>query len=72
MEPPPEARLENGYYVWNPGIVRDEILLRREPHAGDWTLCAGGRCATIGDWLGRDADPVHLYVAQDRDACEGK
>jgi hypothetical protein len=61
MEPPPEARLQDGFYVWNPGIERAEILLRRDPHAGDWRLCANARCAPLGEWLGRDADPVRLF-----------
>jgi hypothetical protein len=60
MEPPTDARLEHGFYVWSPDIARTEILLRRDQRAGDWRLCAAGRCATFGEWLGRDADPVSL------------
>lgn len=63
MEPPPEARLEGGFYVWSPDIEREEILLRRDAHAGDWKLCAGVLCAPLRVWLGRDADPVRLYAA---------
>ena len=62
MEPPPDARLERGFYVWNPGIERTEILLRRNPHAGDWRLCAAGRCAALGEWFGQDADPVRVHA----------
>jgi hypothetical protein len=60
MEPPPEARLEGRFYVWQPDETRTEIVLRRDPHAGDWTLCAEERCDPIGVWLGREADPVTL------------
>ena len=61
MEPPPEARLENGFYAWEPRLPeRTEIVLRRAPEAGDWRLCAGGRCAELGEWLGTEADPVAL------------
>lgn len=58
MEPPPEARLADGVYVWRPDETRKEIVLRRAPQAGDWRLCAAGRCAPLGEWL--DADPVTL------------
>lgn len=59
MEPPPEARLENGFYAWSPRLPPlAELVLRRDPHAGDWTLCAAGRCALLAEWLGLHADPV--------------
>lgn len=60
MEPPPEARLEAGFYVWEPGIAVAEIVLRREAHAGDWRLCAAGSCAPLGERLGGEGDPVKL------------
>jgi len=64
MEPPAEARLEDGFYVWEPKIHSPVIVLRREPHAGDWRLCADDRCDPIAAWLGGDADPVDIYVAE--------
>ena len=61
MEPPPDARLEGSFYVWQPRTPPvPEILLRRAAQAGDWRLCAAGRCAAVARWLGRDADPVRL------------
>jgi hypothetical protein len=62
MEPPPEARLENGFYVWEPDVPPlPEILLRRADQAGDWRLCAVGRCSTLGEWLGGEGEePVRL------------
>ena len=61
MEPPPEARLEGGFYVWNPAAAPvPEIVLRRAPQVGDWRLCADGRCADLGEWIGLDADPATL------------
>jgi hypothetical protein len=69
MEPPAEALLVDGAYVWRPNEARAAILLRRDRHAGDWRLCAAGRCATLGEWLGADADPVELSpTAGDCDA----
>ncbi|MGH6924003.1 MAG: DUF1850 domain-containing protein [Propylenella sp.] len=69
MEPPPEARLEEGFYVWEPMITRSEITLRRDPHAGDWRLCAAGRCAALGEWLGAEADPVRLLPSTEADCA---
>ena len=60
MDPPPDARLIDGVYVWRPNRQQPAIMLRRDPHAGDWRLCAAGRCDTLGKWLGVDADPVTL------------
>lgn len=66
MEPPPEARLQGGFYRWRPdGPSVPEIVLRRAPQAGDWRLCAGGRCAPLGEWVGAAADPVTLRPCQD-------
>jgi hypothetical protein len=63
IDPPPDAHVEDGFYVWRPEPVpREEVVLRRAPEVGDWTLCAAGRCAPLGEWLGNDADPVTLYV----------
>ena len=71
MDPPPEARLKDGFYAWAPQPAeRARVVLRRAPEAGDWTLCAAGRCDTLAAWLGRkDADPVTLTAcaaARDR------
>ena len=64
MEPPPDARLERRLLCLESGASSaPEILLRRDPQAGDWRLCAAGRCAALGEWLGRDADPVRLSAS---------
>jgi hypothetical protein len=66
MEPPPEARLVDGWYVWHLDEARERLVLRRaaDPDGviGDWRLCpAGQACAALGDLVGADADPVTLY-----------
>jgi hypothetical protein len=64
MEPPAEARLVDGWYVWRPaGETRDRIILRRAGEVpGDWQLCpAGDECVPLGDLVGGGADPVTLY-----------
>lgn len=71
MDPPPEARLVDGWYAWRPDETREEVVLRRSPAAGvgDWRFCPhrpdGTRepCRALGTIL--DADPVTLK------ACEG-
>jgi hypothetical protein len=70
MEPPPDARHEGRFYVWNPDETRDSVVLRRDPHAGDWTLCTSARCAPLGAWLAKDADPVTLTPAPADGDCE--
>lgn len=63
MEPPPEARLEGGFYRWQPADdIRRELLLRRSeaPGVGDWQLCLEGACRPLGSYLPMHADPVTL------------
>ncbi len=57
---PPAARLEGRYYVWMPDESRKAVILRRDTHAGEWRLCADGRCAALGAWLKPDAEEVTL------------
>ena len=60
MEPPPDARLDHGWYVWAPSNnTRKEIVLRLSG-IGTWTFCADGKCRPIQDVLGREADPISL------------
>jgi hypothetical protein len=72
MEPPPGARLVEGFYRWNPDAAPvPEVVLRRARQVGDWRLCANGRCADLGEWLGVDADPVTLSSLAPAD-CAGR
>ena len=62
MEPPPQARLVDGWYAWAPdNPSRVEIVLRRAAGVADWRLCAPELgCRTLGALLGVEADPVTL------------
>lgn len=61
MEPPPEAHLSGGRYVWRPeGRALAELVLRRAPQVRDWRLCTADGCATLAARIGNDADPVTL------------
>lgn len=47
MEPPPEAVLRDGRWVWYPGIMMDEIVLARSDFTADWRLCVDGVCGDL-------------------------
>ncbi|TPQ30033.1 DUF1850 domain-containing protein [Bradyrhizobium guangdongense] len=53
MEPPPEARLVDGWFQWTPNSApMQEVVLGNSGAAGEWRLCAGGKCRTLSDILG--------------------
>ena len=60
MEPPPEARLVNGWFQWRPERgPMPEVVLGNSGAAGEWRLCHGGNCKTLSDILGH---PVGVSV----------
>ncbi|MFO1109648.1 MAG: DUF1850 domain-containing protein [Bradyrhizobium sp.] len=66
MEPPPEARLMQGWFRWKP--VRPAmpgVTLGNSGTAGEWRLCARGKCRTLSEILGH---PVGANVTTMR-AC---
>jgi hypothetical protein len=53
MEPPPEARLVDGWFQWRPkGAVMPEVVLGNSGAAGEWRLCADGHCRMLSDIFG--------------------
>jgi len=53
MEPPPDARLVDGWFQWQPNrAAMPEIVLGNSGAAGEWRLCADGRCRTLSDVFG--------------------
>lgn len=53
MEPPPEARLVNGWFQWRPARVpMHEVVLGNSGAAGEWRLCHDGVCRTLSEILG--------------------
>jgi hypothetical protein len=61
MEPPPDAVLAGGRYVWHPtDVALPELVLRRAPEAGDWRICVAGACGDLGEIVGAAADPVRI------------
>jgi hypothetical protein len=53
MEPPPEARLVDGWFQWQPKRAPiSEVALGNSGAAGEWRLCAEGRCRTLSQIFG--------------------
>ncbi len=60
MEPPPEARLVDGWWRWQPDRPpQRELVLGNSGAAGEWRLCDQGACRTLSDILGH---PVGRHV----------
>ncbi|MGQ0684717.1 DUF1850 domain-containing protein [Bradyrhizobium sp.] len=67
MEPPPQARLSGGWFRWKPARpATGEVTLGNSGAAGEWRLCADGKCRTLSEILGR---PVGVDVTTMR-ACK--
>ncbi|MGH6761815.1 MAG: DUF1850 domain-containing protein [Phyllobacterium sp.] len=66
MEPAPDAKLENGWWVSSPSITpRKELVLASSgATGGGWTLCAEGRCLEIG---AQQADPIIVRACRPGD-----
>jgi len=55
MEPPPDAQLKNGWYVYQPQISQPaELRLTRSIFATDYEFCSAGRCQPMSDFLSSD------------------
>ena len=61
MEPPEDARLEDGWFVWHPRVPAQPQLTLASSGAtgGGWTLCAGVECLLLGDEAG---EPVTVQA----------
>jgi hypothetical protein len=61
MEPPPESRLVDGWWRWEPhGPALPEVVLRRSGATADWRICVAGSCRPMSELLPPEADPVVL------------
>lgn len=63
MEPGEGARLEDGWWVWQPRpAARPEVLLARSGATADWRLCVEGACRPLEAALGLagSSEPVRL------------
>jgi hypothetical protein len=53
MEPPPDARLVDGWFQWQlRRTAMPEIALGNSGAAGEWRLCTDGTCRTLSEIFG--------------------
>jgi len=53
MEPPPEARLVDGWFQWRPARApMPQLVLGNSGAAGEWRLCGDGQCKTLSEIFG--------------------
>ncbi|GAB2726743.1 DUF1850 domain-containing protein [Melaminivora jejuensis] len=61
MEPPPDARLDGGWYRYQPPAQpATPLLLTRSEFTADFELCLAGRCRPMGHWLASDGAITRL------------
>jgi hypothetical protein len=69
MEPPPEARLVDGWFQWQPNREpMREVVLGNSGAAGEWRLCGEGKCRTLSEIFGHaiGADVITMSVCEQR------
>ncbi|UFZ03085.1 DUF1850 domain-containing protein [Bradyrhizobium ontarionense] len=55
MEPPPEARLVDGWFQWQPQRAPlSRLVLANSGAAGEWRVCGDGQCRTLSEIFGHD------------------
>jgi hypothetical protein len=53
MEPPPDARLVDGWFQWQlRRAAMPEVVLGNSGAAGEWRLCTDGKCRTLSEIFG--------------------
>ncbi len=64
MEPPPEARLVEGWFQWSPQRAPlAEVVLGNSGAAGEWRICSDGRCRTFSDIFGHDIGSATITMS---------
>ena len=64
MEPPPEARLVDGWFQWQPqrGPL-SRIVLANSGVAGEWRVCAEGQCRTLSEIFGHEIGAATITMS---------
>lgn len=76
MEPPPDARLEAGWWRYRPDLPPlPELTLAGSGFAGDHELCAGRSCRPLSRWRppGAGSAPIRIRpcTGSMADCCAG-
>jgi hypothetical protein len=56
MEPPSDAELHDGWWVWQPMLRVDRLRLTVSTHARDYRICRDGSCTSLSRLAGPVAD----------------
>lgn len=65
MEPPDDARLIQGWYVYTPKAPLPSALrLTRSTYTSDYTLCTDGQCQPMSNWLASDGDVTLMWACR--------
>jgi hypothetical protein len=75
MEPPPEARLVEGWFRWRPNRPpMPEVILGNSGAAGEWRLCADGKCRTLSEIFGHPVgtEATTMRVCQPKIEATGR
>ncbi len=65
MEPGPDARRIDGWWVWVPVLTpQDRVTLAASAFTADHRLCADTRCRSLSDWTGRRDEAVVLTACR--------
>lgn len=61
MEPPPDARLQDGWWVWEAdGPAQATLVLAASAFTAEHRLCVGQDCRPLSGWVGIVDRPVVL------------
>lgn len=65
MEPPPDAVLRDGWYVYRPHtpLLRD-LRLTRSPYTADYQWCQEDRCRNMGELLPSDGGVTLMWACR--------
>lgn len=68
FDPPNGARLEDGWWHYEPHVTLETLTLARADAPGDWQICAQGQCRSLEYYLPHadDSAPVQIAACTNR------
>ena len=70
MEPPPDARLIDDWFQWQPNRApMPEVVLGNSGAAGEWRFCHDGQCRSLSEIVGHPigANVTTMSVCQQQE-----